>query len=413
MMASDRKQETWRRIEQIFLQAIEIPQPERDAFLGQACGADQELHREVESLLLRDEITGGGEADNVIAGIIADAAAGLFDDDRMPDSMAGAVIGNYRIIREIGRGGMGAVYLAVRADLGFEQQVAIKLVRRGIDTDTVLKRFWYERRILAGLDHPYITRLLDGGTSPNGRPYFVMEYVDGKPLDLFLPQSGLSLNQRCVLFRKICEAVTYAHRNAIIHLDLKPANVLVTADATPKLLDFGIARLLSADSPENTSWGPPAAQAMTPDFASPEQIAGDPVTTAMDVFSLGATLRVMLKSDEAPALRLDLRIILGKATRAEPDQRYASVADLSEDVRRYLEGLPIQARDQTSALPGPPLHPAPSRRNCRRVTVSPPDPGRYGRDRQSVAQCRSSAPGRGTPPGSRPRNGEPHAHRCE
>ena len=348
MMATDRKEEPWRRIEQIFLQAIEIPQSERGAFLGQACGADQELRREVESLLRRDEITGGGEDSAVIAGIIADTAAGLFGDDRMPDRMAGAVIGNYRIIREIGRGGMGAVYLAVRADLGFEQQVAIKLVKHGIDSDAVLKRFWYERRILAGLEHPYITRLLDGGTSPDGRPYFVMEYVDGKPLDLFSRQAGRSLKQRCVLFRKICEAVAYAHRNAIIHLDLKPANVLVTADGTPKLLDFGIARLLSADCRENTAWGPPADQAMTPDFASPEQIAGDAGTTAMDVFSLGATLRVMLKPENPLAVPRDLRIILGKATRAEPDHRYASVADLSEDVRRYLEGLPIQARDQTS-----------------------------------------------------------------
>jgi serine/threonine protein kinase len=280
--------EHWRRIEEVFQSALDIPEGQRDDWLSHACAGDTQLRQEVEGLLARD-----ADESPLISGIIEGTAASLFDDDAPLDAMAGMELGHYRVIRELGRGGMGAVYLAVRADLTFDKQVAIKLVKRGIDTDAVLQRFWYERRILAGLDHPYIARLVDGGTSPDGRPYFVMEYVDGKPLDVYAREQNLSIEQRCELFRKICEAVSYAHRNLIIHRDLKPANVLVTADGTPKLLDFGIARLLSVDPGEHTISGPSGSRALTPEFASPEQVRGDAVSTATDVYSLGATLKAI------------------------------------------------------------------------------------------------------------------------
>jgi serine/threonine protein kinase len=329
----------WHQVEEVLLGALETKDAARDTYLRQACGDDEDLRREVARLL--DSYS---DESRTISSII-EAAAGLFSEDPPPDTMAGMELGNYRVRRELGRGGMGAVYLAVRADETFDKQVAIKLVKRGIDTDAVLKRFWYERRIVAALEHPYIARLLDGGTAPDGRPYFVMEYVDGKPLDIYVREHELSIGQRCELVSKVCEAVAHAHRNLVIHRDLKPSNVLVTADGTPKLLDFGIARLLSADPGENTLTVPAAPRALTPDFASPEQVRGDAVTTATDVYSLGKTFAAILAAEaELPP---DLNTIIGKATREEIDQRYASVADLREDLRRYLAGLPILAREQT------------------------------------------------------------------
>jgi eukaryotic-like serine/threonine-protein kinase len=330
----------WHQVEEVLRGALETEGAGRGNYLRQACGDDEDLRREVERLL--DSYS---EESRTISSIIEDAAAGLFSEDPPPDTMAGMELGDYRVRRELGRGGMGAVYLAVRADETFDKQVAIKLVKRGIDTDAVLKRFWYERRILAALEHPYIAGLLDGGTAPDGRPFFVMEYVDGKPLDIYVREHGLSVEQGCELVLKVCEAVAYAHRSLVIHRDLKPSNVLVTADGTPKLLDFGIARLLSADPGENTLTGPTAPRALTPDFASPEQVRGDAVTTATDVYSLGKTLAAILPAGRE--LPPDLNTIIGKATREEIDQRYASVADLREDLRRYLTGLPILAREQT------------------------------------------------------------------
>jgi eukaryotic-like serine/threonine-protein kinase len=334
----------WRRIEEIFQAALDTPEDRRAAYLQRACGGDGSLRNEVESLLARDT-----EDSDTIAAIIDDTAASVLHDGAPLDAMDGAELGNYRIIREIGRGGMGAVYLAVRADRTFEKQVAIKLVKRGIDTDAVLKRFWYERRILAALEHPYIARLVDGGTSPDGRPYFVMDYIAGSPLDVYCREQQLTVNQRCELFRRICEAVSYAHRSLVIHRDLKPSNVLVTPEGVPKLLDFGIARLLSVDAAEvtiaGTMAGPGGNRALTPEFASPEQMRGGAVTTATDVYSLGATLRAILPPG-AP-IASDLATIIGKATREEIEQRFASVADFSEDLRRYAAGLPITARQQT------------------------------------------------------------------
>jgi len=207
-------------------------------------------------------------------------------------------------------------------------------MKRGIDTDAVLERFRHERQILAGLDHPYITTLLDGGTSPDGLPYFVMELVEGKPIHEYCRAANLDVRRRCELLIKVCDAVAYAHRNLVIHRDLKPANILVTADGTPKLLDFGIARLLSLEPGEDT------IGAMTPAYASPEQVRGEAVNTATDVYSLGAVLREVLSGEGDR----DLQNIVQRAMHTDQSQRYHSVDHLAEDLERYLSGQPVLAR---------------------------------------------------------------------
>ena len=335
--------ERWQRVEELFFAAAELHGPARAEFLDHACGSDSDLRRETESLLDTDTLTGDS-----ISALIESAATSLLDSD----VMEGVLLGSWRIIREIGRGGMGAVYLAVRADDQFDKQAAIKLVKRGIDTDSVLSRFRRERRILAGLDHPNIARLIDGGTSTDGRPYFVMEFVEGIPIHQYCEQRKLTTRARCELFRKVCEPVSFAHRQLVIHRDLKPANILVTADGVPKLLDFGIARLLIPDRGESTSGegtveltvsvGVP----LTPAYASPEQIRSEPVNTTSDVFSLGAILAKLLTGQER--IR-DLDKIVQMATHAEPARRYQSVDNFSEDLRRYLNGMPVMAQDDSLA----------------------------------------------------------------
>ena len=288
-------------------------------------------------------------------------------------------IGAYRIVRELGRGGMGTVFLAVRADAQFEQRVAIKLIKRGMDSDAVLQRFRHERQILAGLDHPNIARLLDGGSTPDGLPYFVMEYVDGLPIDDYCRARALTIQARLLLFRQVCAAVAYAHQHLVIHRDIKPSNILVTADGVPKLLDFGIARLIEAGDDAATVPTVFGSQAMTPQYASPEQLRGARVTTVSDVYALGVLLFELLtgqrpydatgKSNEdlrellsrtepvkpsviaatgdavsARRLAGDLDAIVLTALRHDPSERYASVALLDEDVRRHLAALPVAAR---------------------------------------------------------------------
>ena len=342
----------WQQIEELFFNTAGIPEAQRAAFLDNACAGDPELRREIESLFGAETQPGPR-----IEALIESAATALFDEH----SMEGARFGAYRIVREIGRGGMGAVYLAVRADEEFRKQVAIKLVKRGIDTDAVLKRFRQERQILAVLDHPNIARLLDGGTTPDGLPYFVLEYVEGKPIQSWCEERKLTAAQRCELFRKVCDPVSFAHRKLVIHRDLKPANILVTPEGEPKLLDFGIAKLLATEtglSPEDSTLALTLepVRALTPAYASPEQVRGEPVSTATDVFSLGAVLFEMLTgvnphNPAAAALRKtldpDLANIVAMATRPEPERRYASVDQLSEDVRRCLTGLPVVAREDT------------------------------------------------------------------
>jgi non-specific serine/threonine protein kinase/serine/threonine-protein kinase len=337
-------------VKQILGDALEHRQEDRGAFLAQACGDDAELRREVETLLAGDDGTP------------------FLDLDKAPDRL-----GPYRIVHEIGRGGMGTVFLAERDDGQFQQRVAIKVIKRGMDTDAVLRRFYAERQILARLQHPNITRLLDGGMF-DGRPYFVMEYLEGEPIVAYGRRTNASIRQRINLFLAVCDAVEHAHRNLILHRDLKTGNILVDSTGTPKLLDFGIAKLLEADgSTEQTAL---AVRAMTPQAASPEQVRGEALTTASDVYSLGLLLYEMLAGKppysvpsgppvevarivceqaaprpsvlaapgDARDLRGDLDNILLKALEKEPARRYQRAAEMADDLRRYLDGLPVLAR---------------------------------------------------------------------
>src|SRR6266705_1621918 len=270
--------ERWKRVEAVFEQALELPQDQRAAFLQENCNSDAEVRREVESLLNSHER----------AGNFIDQPSLFFADDTLRDNgstlQAGELIGSYRIVRELGRGGMGAVYLAERADEQYKKRVAIKLIKRGMDTDAVLRHFRNERQILASFDHPNIARLFDGGTTKSGLPYFVMEYVEGLPIDQYCDTYRLSVTERLELFRDVCAAVTYAHRHTVIHRDIKPSNILVTSDGAPKLLDFGIAKILQPGGRAEALATLTALRLMTPEYASPEQVRGQPLTTATDVY---------------------------------------------------------------------------------------------------------------------------------
>jgi serine/threonine-protein kinase len=297
-------------------------------------------------------------------------------------AVAGRLIGPYRIVSELGRGGMGAVYLATRDEAGFEQQVAVKLIKRGMDTEGIVRRFLQERRILAGLAHPNIARLYDGGSTPDGRPYFVMESVAGEPITRFAAERGLGVEARLALFLKVCAAVQYAHQRLIVHRDLKPANILVGADGEPKLLDFGIAKLLDPSGSGPREMTEAHQRPMTPDYASPEQLDGGAVTTATDVYGLGVLLYELLvgmspaaaerrlgpgwaerpPSQAARALdrgaegkrlarrlRGDLDTIVGTARERDGARRYGTAAALAEDVERHLTSRPVAARRPTLA----------------------------------------------------------------
>ena len=222
--------ERWKQIESVFDDAIELAAAERDAYLTTACGGDAELRRQVEMLIRSHDQAGSFIEEPAVAGVLSDG--GKFEDEA---PFIGRRVGSYRIVRELGRGGMGAVYLAVRADDEFQKRVAVKLVKRGMDTDFILRRFRQERQILASLEHQNIARLLDGGTTDDGLPFFVMDYIDGLPINQFSDAHKLSTPERLRLFLKVCSAVSYAHLNLVIHRDLKPSNVLVMADGTPKL----------------------------------------------------------------------------------------------------------------------------------------------------------------------------------
>jgi tetratricopeptide (TPR) repeat protein/tRNA A-37 threonylcarbamoyl transferase component Bud32 len=300
------------------------------------------------------------------------------------DAMEGRMIGHYRIVRRIGQGGMGAVFLALRADDEFRKRVALKLVRPGFDSGMVLERFRTERQTLAVLDHPNIVRLVDGGTTEDGLPYLVMDYVEGQTIDRYVHDRNLTVLERLKLFRDVCSAVHYAHQNLIVHRDLKPSNILVTADGTPKLLDFGIAKILRAEyAAGGAGLTQTSAQPLTLEYASPEQVLGQHITTASDVYSLGVLLFELLtgqlpyrfqthtplevskviceQQPTAPStvvraaglkgrdtdigrqLKSDLDMIVLTALRKEPQRRYASAEQLSEDIRRYMDGRPVVA----------------------------------------------------------------------
>ncbi|MDX1998050.1 MAG: tetratricopeptide repeat protein [Thermoanaerobaculia bacterium] len=365
--------ERWARLKVAFHEAAELPPTARGRLLETLRSADPDLHAELERLLAAhdaadDRFEGRGEA----------AVAALRSE--LQAAVEGLRIGPYQVVSELGRGGMGAVYLAERTDGGFQQRVAVKLLKRGMDTEEIVRRFVAERQSLAGLAHPNIARLLDGGQTADGRPYFVLEAVAGQPVTQWADARRLGVDERLRLFLPIADAVQFAHRNLVVHRDLKPANVLVDETGTPKLLDFGIAKLLDAPAGATRLTRHEAAP-LTPDYASPEQFSGAPVTTATDVFGLGVLLHELVvgatpaaaerelgsgwgrrsasaiaqalagrgRVDPRRARRLagDLDTILGKALAPEPERRYGTAAELAEDVLRHLERRPVRARRPT------------------------------------------------------------------
>jgi serine/threonine protein kinase len=375
--------ERWQQVKLALDQAIALDAASRRPYLERIGSADPELCSEVETLLNHHLQAASG----FLMQPVADGGSTSAQANPIR-SRIGSRVGVYQLAEEIGQGGMGSVYRAARADGQYEKQVALKLVRSGYDTASVLERFRHERQILASLDHPNIARLLDGGTTDDGIPYLVMELIEGIPVDEYCNQNALSINQRLEIFRKVCGAVQFAHQRLVIHRDIKPGNILVTGTGTPKLLDFGIAKIFDPTSSSETT----VLHPLTPEYASPEQIRGEPITTATDVYSLGVVLyrlltgrspyrvdthspaefaraiteteplrpsTVVARSDgvsssfgerEGSPGRLrrrllgDLEVILLMALRKEPHRRYSSVEQLAEDIRRYLEGLPVVAR---------------------------------------------------------------------
>ena len=390
--------EGWAKIKEIFLEAAEMDAASRERFVAEKCGADAALRAEVEKMLAQMTDASGLMSRPVIEKTAAIQLANSIEES---DPLIGASVGAYRLTGVIGRGGMGAVYAAERADGSFQRKVAVKLVKRGIETEFLLKRFRIERQLLAGLSHPNIARLYDGGTTEDGLPFFVMEYVEGEPLYLFCDSRKLSVKERLKIFLQVCEAVHAAHRMKIVHRDLKPSNILVKRDAVPKLLDFGIAKPLDAELADLTvERTATAMQMMTPEYASPEQIQGEEVTPASDVYSLGVILyellsghrpyrlknrslreiarvvceqspeslsdslesrEAMLEKGDADAalerileargatlaelrrtLAGDLERIVMKALRKRPADRYRTALEIAEDLRLYLASKPIK-----------------------------------------------------------------------
>lgn len=381
----------WQRVKTLVATALELPRAERAAFLERECGGDAVLLEEVVSL-----VTASDEAES----FLEQPATEMADALREPASISwiGRRVGSYRIVGEMGHGGMGEVYRAVRADDQFDKEVAIKLVRRGYDTDYFVGRFKAERQILATLDHSNIARLLDGGVTDEGLPYFVMELIEGRPIDEYCTERALPVRARLELFLMVCAAVHFAHQRLVIHGDIKPGNILVTGDGEAKLLDFGIAKLMDQDAAPASALTVTRFHALTPAYASPEQLRHEPVTTASDVYSLGVLLfelltgsspyrtsgvpaadieravletdaerpstvvrRAAMVGDQAPTrpgpdarrlrrqLRGDLDNIVLMALRKQPQRRYRSVEQFAEDIRRHLVGLPVVARPDTWA----------------------------------------------------------------
>lgn len=336
--------ENWREVERLFVEGLDIAPAERAAWLHAQCPEDEALRDEVQRMWAADS-----GAEGQLAGVVVQASQGL----DLSESLAGQRIGPYVLVREVGRGGMGAVYQAVRADGEFHQAVAIKIIKRGMDTDAILKRFRQERHILARLHHPNIARLLDAGTTPQGQPYLVMDYVEGRGLleycRLLAGDSSEVLKRKLQLFFNIAEAVSHAHSKLIIHRDLKPSNILVTSDGEAKLLDFGIAKWIDPGlAPETAIDTMTGQMALTPDYASPEQHAGQPVTERTDVFGLGTILLEMAtgeraKTESGKALPRELQSIIAKAREEDPRDRYASVQDFTNDVENFLAQRPVAA----------------------------------------------------------------------
>ena len=395
----------WSEVKEKLQIALELERAERAAYFENLEATDPEMRREVESLLSSHDQLG----DTFLNAPPYEVTGSDFESHR--SAMIGRRVGSYQIVEWIGAGGMGEVYRAARADEQYQKQVALKLVRAGPDSPFVIGHFKNERQILASLDHPNIARLLDGGTTEDGVPYFVMELIDGQPIDEYCDAHSLSIPARLALFSQVCRAVQYAHQLLIIHRDIKPGNILMTPEGVPKLLDFGIAKILSEAEGKSHDPTVTALAALTPGYASPEQIMGKAITTASDVYSLGVVLyelltgrppyqissrspleiaRVVCESepekpseaitrksqvedgtggvslssskirtmrDESPAklkkrLEGDLDNIVLMALRKEPLRRYASVDQFSQDIQRHLEHLPVIARKATLAYTG-------------------------------------------------------------
>ena len=366
--------ERWRKIEDLFHGTLEQPEPERAGWLQHACGDDPSLLAEVESLIESEKSAAVPSIHDQVATAVKATAKSL-EQDRVPKA-----IGPYRLLQQIGRGGMGTVYLAERADGHFEKQVAVKMVQPGLDTEFILARFRRERQVLAQFDHPNIGRLLDGGTTPTGVPYLVMEYIDGDWITRHCESNHVGIEERLRLFRRVCSAVHYAHLHFVVHRDLKPGNILVDPKGQPKLLDFGICKLLYREGTDPNRTGALGLRLLTPEYASPEQVRGEPVTIASDIYSLGAVLYELLTRarphlfpkltpqiveqvvceqeitapssvvrDQKLAARLrgDLDNIILHAMQKDPARRYETADELSKDIRRHLADKPILARPDT------------------------------------------------------------------
>jgi eukaryotic-like serine/threonine-protein kinase len=364
------KSDRWSLIEEIFQGALERPSDERMQYAEQACGNDKQLLGEVESLLESDR-----DAETVLHAAIAEDLRAMTKSSSL--SEIGLRLGPYLLVRELDGGGMGVVYLAVRSDDHYFQIVAIKMVRKGLDSPDLVQRFRMERQILATLNHPNIGAILDGGETEDGRPFIVMEFVEGQPITL--ASQGLSIQERVELFRSVCSAVHYAHQKLILHRDIKPSNVMVTPDGVVKLIDFGISKPMEPQLVlSETTATQPSSRMMTPDYASPEQIQGKELTTATDIYSLGVLLYEVLAGTRPYTLRNlspaaaervvceqhprkpssaadlcrrvrreisgDLDRIVLTAMHVDPSQRYQSVQHLDEDLLRYLQGKPIAAK---------------------------------------------------------------------
>ncbi|MFN0244845.1 MAG: protein kinase domain-containing protein [Planctomycetota bacterium] len=361
----------WTRVEQLFHAALDLSPAERAAYLARECEGDVALAQEVEALVVADSdelerLT--PPSPDTLQNALSEAVQPLAPGTR---------VGAYTLLQRVASGGMGTVYLASRVEGGFEQTVAVKVLTRGVASEALLARFQSERALLARLEHPHISRLFDGGATESGLPYIVMEYIDGTPIDAYCRTNALPVDARLALFEQVCGAVQYAHQNLVVHRDIKPANLLVDRRGIPKLLDFGIARVLAPDNVRGSAgMTADGERLMTPEYASPEQVRGEPVSTATDVYSLGVLLYEMLTgarpyrtkttlpheieraiveqvpsrpSAVARGLSSDLDTVVLTAMQKDPARRYASVAALAEDVRRFRHSLPILARPDALA----------------------------------------------------------------
>jgi serine/threonine protein kinase len=362
----------WKTVKEIFLEALTKSGAAREEYMAKTCGGNAEIRGEVESLLTEHSLVENFIEEPVFhtSEIFANGA-----------KQAEKHFGNYKILCEIGAGGMGAVFLAERDDGEFSQKAAIKIIRQTLADSHLVNRFKRERQILANLNHPNIAKLLDGGVSVSGEPFLAMEYIEGEAITKFAEAQNLNLEERLKLFLKICSAVSYAHRNLIVHRDLKPGNILVTKDGEPKLLDFGLAKLLDENLPGRFVADPDGfSRAGQPAYASPEQLKGEPITTASDIYSLGVIFYELLTGERpfhfegksleeiirtaaetappAPSaipksktknlkLKGDLDKIALMALRKKSERRYRSVEAFSDDIERFLKGLPVAARPNT------------------------------------------------------------------